>query len=70
MSAVTYTDTTYARAPNARAPKAAPAAAAKSAAPKQGFLARLMDAIIAARTEQAERELSRYVQIHGRDPIA
>lgn len=64
MSAVTYTEKTF---PGAA--KAKPAAAKGTEAPK-GFLARLMDAIIAARTEQAERELARYVHIHGRDPVA
>lgn len=47
-----------------------PRATQANAAPQKGFFARLMDAIIAARTAQAERELARYVHLHGRDPIA
>ncbi|QRG06508.1 hypothetical protein EZH22_26820 [Xanthobacter dioxanivorans] len=58
MSAVTYTTKTFASAPKA------------AVAPKKGFFARLMEAIVAARMEQAERELARYVQLNGRDPIA
>lgn len=60
MSAVTYTPKSLAGTATVAAPAAKPA---------KGFLARLMDAIIAARTEQAERELARYVHLHGRDPI-
>ncbi|MFS8039284.1 hypothetical protein ACI7BZ_20375 [Xanthobacter sp. AM11] len=63
MSAVTYTDRSFSGARKA-------VSAAKAEGANKGFWARLMDAIIAARTEQAERELSRYVQVHGRDPIA
>ena len=59
MSAVTYSPKNF-----------APSQKADVAAPKKGFFARLMEAIVAARMEQAERELSRYVQIHGRDPVA
>lgn len=62
MSAVTYTDKSLAGSP--KVAKAATKPAAK------GFFARLVDAFIAARTEQAEREIARYVQLNGRDPIA
>lgn len=59
MSAVTYNTTkTFASTPKA------------AAAPAKGFFARVMEAIVAARMEQAERELARYVQVNGRDPIA
>lgn len=61
MSAITYTPKSIAGTPKA---------AAKPAEPAKGFFARLLDAVIAARTEQAERELARYVQLHGRDPIS
>ncbi len=63
MSAVTFSPDTLSRDTRSAAPKAGKAAAGK------GFFARLMDAIIAARMEQAERELSRYVQLNGRDPL-
>ncbi|TDT91190.1 hypothetical protein [Azorhizobium] len=47
-------------------PKFAPAAqGAVNAEPKKGFFARVLDAIIAARTEQAEREVLKYVQRPG-----
>ena len=58
MSAVTYTDK-FVR----------PSKAASSSA-KKGFFARLLQAVVAARMEEAEREYARYVQIHGRDPVA
>lgn len=64
MSAVTFSPDTLSRD---TAPKAGKVAA--STAGTTGFFARLMDAIIAARMEQAERELSRYVQLNGRDPL-
>ncbi|MFG1372580.1 hypothetical protein V5F32_10435 [Xanthobacter oligotrophicus] len=57
MSAVTYTDKFV------RTSKVAPSA-------KKGFFARFLEAVVAARMEQAEREYARYVQIHGRDPVA
>lgn len=57
MSAVTYTDKFV------RTSKTAPSA-------KKGFFARFIEAVIAARMEQAELEYARYVQIHGRDPVA
>lgn len=57
MSAVSYTS-----------PKFVPAAA-EAAEPKKGFFARVLDAIIAARTEQAEREVLKYVQRTGRYPL-
>lgn len=57
MSAVSYTS-----------PKFAPVSAA-NAEPKKGFFARILDAIIAARTEQAEREVLKYVQRTGRYPL-
>ncbi|UJX44308.1 hypothetical protein [Xanthobacter sp. YC-JY1] len=60
MSAVTFSPDTLSRETRSAAPKAAAG---------KGFFARLMDAIIAARMEQAERELSRYVQLNGRDPL-
>ena len=63
MSAVTFSPNTLSRDTRAAAAKASKTAAGK------GFFARLMDAIIAARMEQAERELSRYVQLNGRDPL-
>ncbi|MBP2150647.1 hypothetical protein V5F63_18255 [Xanthobacter autotrophicus DSM 597] len=63
MSAVTFSPDTLSRNTRAAAPKASKTAGGK------GFFARLMDAIIAARMEQAERELSRYVQLNGRDPL-
>ena len=63
MSAVTFSPNTLSRDTRAVSPKASKTAAGK------GFFARLMDAIIAARMEQAERELSRYVQLNGRDPL-
>lgn len=65
MSAVTFSPDTLSRETRAAAPKAT----AGTTAASKGFFARLMDAIIAARMEQAERELSRYVQLHGRDPL-
>ena len=68
MSAVTFSPNTLSRDTRAAAPKASKTAAGNAAAGK-GFFARLMDAIIAARMEQAERELSRYVQLNGRDPL-
>ncbi|GGF75635.1 hypothetical protein GCM10007301_39440 [Azorhizobium oxalatiphilum] len=55
MSAVSYST-----------PKFVPAAKAES---KKGFWARVLDAIIAARTEQAEREVLKYVQRPGRYPL-
>lgn len=61
MSAVTYTDK-FVR-PSKTASSAAPSA-------KKGFFARFLAAVVAARMEQAEREYARYVQIHGRDPVA
>ncbi len=64
MSAVTFSPDTLSRDTRSAAPKAA---AGKTAG--KGFFGRLMDAIIAARMEQAERELSRYVQLNGRDPL-
>ena len=67
MSAVTFSPNTLSRDTRAVAPKASKTAAGKTAG--KGFFARLMDAIIAARMEQAERELSRYVQLNGRDPL-
>jgi len=63
MSAVTFSPDTLSRDARTAAPKAVKAASGT------GFLSRLMAAIIAARMEQAERELSRYVQLHGRDPL-
>ncbi|MEP9352115.1 hypothetical protein ABLE93_00800 [Xanthobacter sp. KR7-65] len=59
MSAVTYSEKSIARS-----------AKAQSSQPAKGFFARLLEAVIAARTEQAERELARYVHLNGRDPIA
>ncbi|WP_374252342.1 hypothetical protein [Xanthobacter sp.] len=67
MSAVTFSPDTLSRDTRSAAPKAGKAAAGKTAG--KGFFARLMSAIIAARMEQAERELSRYVQLNGRDPL-
>ncbi len=64
MSAVTFSPDTLSRDTRSAASKAA---AGKTAG--KGFFGRLMDAIIAARMEQAERELSRYVQLNGRDPL-
>ncbi|MGU3495544.1 hypothetical protein ACLBXM_16010 [Xanthobacteraceae bacterium A53D] len=58
MSAVSYTT-----------PKYMPSATV-AAAPKQGFFARLLAAIIAARTEQAEQEVLKYLQRPGRYPLA
>ncbi|MFG1348480.1 hypothetical protein [Xanthobacter autotrophicus] len=57
MSAVTYTDKIV------RPSKTASAA-------KKGFFARFLEAVVAARMEQAEREYARYVQVNGRDPVA
>ncbi len=57
MSAVSYTS-----------PKFSPVSSA-TAEPKKGFFARVLDAIIAARTEQAEREVLKYVQRTGRYPL-
>ncbi|MFG1478819.1 hypothetical protein V5F53_09125 [Xanthobacter sp. V4C-4] len=56
MSAVTYPAKSFALPPAAGA-----AAAAK---PERGFLGRLFDALIAARAEQAEREVARYLAHH------
>ncbi|MET3353234.1 hypothetical protein V5F34_04290 [Xanthobacter autotrophicus] len=57
MSAVTYTD------------KIVRTSKTDSSA-KKGFFARFLEAVVAARLEQAEREYARYVEIHGRDPVA
>ncbi|MFG1276106.1 hypothetical protein [Xanthobacter autotrophicus] len=57
MSAVTYTD------------KIVSTSKTDSSA-KKGFFARFLEAVVAARLEQAEREYARYVEIHGRDPVA
>ncbi|MDI4665345.1 hypothetical protein K9U40_13555 [Xanthobacter autotrophicus] len=57
MSAVTYTGKIV------RSSKTA-------SSTQKGFFARLLEAVVAARKEQAEREYARYVQIHGRDPVA
>ncbi|WP_029003485.1 hypothetical protein [Azorhizobium doebereinerae] len=60
MSAVSYTTPKYVPAQaNAQA----------NAEPKKGFFARVLDAIIAARTEQAEREVLKYIQRPGRYPL-
>lgn len=59
MSAVTFTHKTFAPAPKAAATSS-----------RKGFFTRLLEAVIASRMEQAEREYARYVELHGRDPIA
>lgn len=43
----------------------APAKAAAKVAPKRGFFARLMDAMMAARMRQAEREIALYLDHTG-----
>lgn len=35
----------------------------------KGFFARLFDAVVAARTEQARREIARYETVYARDRI-
>ncbi|MFG1346923.1 hypothetical protein V5F59_18690 [Xanthobacter autotrophicus DSM 431] len=57
MSAITFTHKTFAPAPKA------------AAGQKKGFFARLLDAIVASRMEQAEREYARYLELHGHDPV-
>lgn len=57
MSAVSYTSPKFVRTVSA------------SAEPKKGFFARVLEAIIAARTEQAELEVLKYVQRTGRYPL-
>lgn len=60
MSAITFSKAyTPARS-------AAPAAARVA---EKGFFRRLLEAIIAARAEQAVAEVDRYYRIHGRDMI-
>lgn len=62
MSAITF--------PKAYTPArpAAPAARPARAAEK-GFFRRVLEAIVAARAEQAVAEVDRYYRIHGRDMI-
>ncbi len=62
MSAVTYSSPKF-------SPVAVAAKGNVNAEPKKGFFARVLDAIIAARTEQAEREVLKYVQRTGRYPL-
>lgn len=57
MSAVTYSDKSLASEPT------------QVAQAKKGFFRRLLDAVIAARMEQADRELALFVQRTGRYPI-
>ncbi|WP_164738502.1 hypothetical protein [Aquabacter cavernae] len=44
-------------------------AAPSATAPKAGFFARLFDAIVAAQTIKAERELAHYLQRTGKNPL-
>jgi hypothetical protein len=46
----------------ARVPDAEAAAPVKTAAPRKGFFARLMDAMIEARMQQARREIAMHVR--------
>lgn len=66
MSAVTYSEKTYA-AP--RPARDAVAAKAPARAAGTSFFRRVLDAVVAARAEQARDEYDRYVQVNGRDPI-
>lgn len=59
MSATTFSNPALAEAPRT---------SAKSTAQK-GFFARLYDAVVAARTEQARREIARFETIYARDRI-
>lgn len=43
----------------------APVKAGTKVAPQRGFFARLMDAMMAARMRQAEREIARYLERTG-----
>lgn len=47
---------------------AAPSATAVPSVSQKGFFARLYDAIVAAQTAKAERELAYYLHRSGRDP--
>ena len=47
----------------ARLAPTAPAARAKTAVPQKGWFARFMDALIAARMEQARREIRMHTQL-------
>lgn len=60
MSAITFS--------KAYTPARSTAPAAARVAEK-GFFRRLLEAIIAARAEQAVAEVDRYYRIHGRDMI-
>ena len=55
MVAVTYGD--------ARLAPAAPPARAKAAVPQKGWFARIMDALVEARMEQARREIRMHTQL-------
>lgn len=57
MSAVTFTKTLAGQKP---------VAAKAPAAPAKGFLARVMEAIIASRSAQAEREIARFMNGYER----
>jgi len=62
MSAITFS--------KAYIPAHSPASAAGSdRAVEKGFFRRLLEAIVAARAEQAVAEVDRYYRIHGRDMI-
>jgi len=63
MSAVTYAAKSF---PVARTSVPSVAAAP---APERGFFGRLLDAVIAARAAQAEREVARYRALYDMDRL-